>query len=226
MVLLAKFLTWDLILRDPQRRSFSVAGTIVIVILGGGLGWWSYKLNPISKSPPDIGVEKGAVDAADVPPITDDPAFFSVSFASHQTYLRNGSEVVLLGGGTGMSSFSSEGDPAFLSVRLQDGHLFMSCLLPGNTRVVDSKLQISDESWDRNLDSTEYEIVDAHKDPMLQVIYDTPHSVRIYGIFPLRRGFFYVTPKAAFDRSGSMLKGELTRLFEYPSRLHEGKEVN
>ena len=100
----------------------------------------------------------------------------------------------------------------------------------GPVEVVNNKLVHTNPLWDRNYDSTAFEVVNEKLEPRLQVIQATPHSWKVYGVFVSGKGGFIAGPghglefMAVFPES-LRLEHKLPRLFRYPSRKYQGVEL-
>jgi len=123
-----------------------------------------------------------------------------------------------------------------LNIGLQMGGVWGSPVsLQANT------LKMEQPDWDRNYDDSAVEVIDDHQIVRLQVIYITPHSVEVYGVFATVRGdLMLLTPngftplilngpttmKQIQDALKSVPGFPLKPIFKYPSRynLHKRNE--
>lgn len=161
---------------------------------------------------------------------TDSPDVFLVSFGSNISEIRPGEHPTLLGGGEGSSrAVGFNDDPTLLSAYIKDGKLVVDAVLRGETRLIANTLQNTNINWDRNYNDSAFEVVDDTGVPMLQIVYMTPNTVSIYGVFQGKHVYFAYkggvtvnsTPEPYFPVGEYPLKA----IFKYPSRKYQGQEI-
>jgi hypothetical protein len=247
-LLVAWHLTWEFLLDAEWLRTFAgkakgkyprmiwigaffVGGLISIGYLVG----IKSGLNGLAEASARIRKEEDK-SPAQPPSVTTTPRFgdssnvFTVSFGGNQCAIRPGENAILLGGGNG--SFRAIGfsdEPIILSAYIKDGKLVVDAILRGETRLIANVLQNTDINWDRNFDDSAFEVVDDKGVPMLQVVYMTPNTVSVYGVFQGKRTYFAFPGGITFNfnsKSFPSVDGyPLKPIFKYPSRKYQGQEI-
>jgi hypothetical protein len=88
--------------------------------------------------------------------------------------------------------------------------------------------------WDRNFNENSFEMIDDATNPVLQVKYDSPSRIEVYGVFVDENGSITVASKSGLSGVApvgiklekSILKGEIKEIkpwFTYPSIIHLGE---
>jgi len=136
------------------------------------------------------------------------------------------------GGTTGIWSFDKGDEPSLEAYVSEDKLFFNAKLFGGSGRqvsIVKNELVNEELQWDRNFNDSALEVINQNKIPMLQIIYETPHVVQVYGVFQSAGGSFFVaTPEGFTMNPGEITKVKgypLKKLFRYPSRKYPGVEV-
>lgn len=93
--------------------------------------------------------------------------------------------------------------------------------------LVHNELKGRPPQWDRNFDDSAIEIVDDKLTPRFQMIYMDTRTVVVHGVFQFPDGAAVFGSERADYYTGSREKGiNIPRIFEYPSRLYQGKELS
>ena len=80
--------------------------------------------------------------------------------------------------------------------------------------------------WDRNFDSTAFEVVNSEGVPVFQLIYLTPYRINIYGIFPSPAGLMLANEDVFLQSAPHIPKiFSIRRLFQYPSGTFLGRRL-
>ena len=151
---------------------------------------------------------------------------FQVAFGGNVKSVARGEHAVLFGGGS--SSIGISGEPAFLTVYIQDGKLVVDASLKDNTILVANEFSKGNTKWDRNFDKDAFEVVDENGTPMLQIVYVTDEQIYINGVFQGRKGLYFVSPEGLFKTPDKLedVKGyPLAPIFRYPSNKNQGKRI-
>lgn len=151
-----------------------------------------------------------------------------------------GDFVVVLGGHVHrISKLSTKGNPAriapfgdsrSITAYVEGGKLYVDALLyyaPDEPplELTHNELGGTPRKWDRNFDDSALEIVDENLVPRFQLIYKDARTVLVRGVFQFQRGAVVFEENAShffiFSRENEV---KITRIFQYPSRLHQGQE--
>jgi hypothetical protein len=126
------------------------------------------------------------------------------------------------------------GDAHTIQAYIESGRLYVDALLyyaagQPPLQLVHNSLKDLPPQWDRNYDDSAIEIVDENLTPRFQIIYKNPRTVMLRGVFQFPRGDGVVVIEADRNRHfvGSLEDSvRIDRLFNYPSRLHQGEELS
>ncbi len=122
------------------------------------------------------------------------------------------------------------GDSPAITAYVENDRFYVDALLyyaPDKSplHLVHNELKGRPPQWDRNFDDSAIEIVDERLTPRFQLIYMNARTVVLRGVFQYRDG------AAVFDEHANYFIGSrekevnITRIFRYPSRLHQGEEL-
>ena len=150
---------------------------------------------------------------------------YHISVGTNSTTLTRGISVNVLGGEPSLFSVGRTNGPLVEAV-LESQVLVTARLRSAGAQpviVTKNEVELINSSWDWNVNAHALEVVNENLEPMLQVVYTTPHNVSVYGRFVTLDGKLLVSPTGIFggDDEGNKLK----RIFRYPSRKYRGQEI-
>jgi hypothetical protein len=125
------------------------------------------------------------------------------------------------------------GDYKPIRVYLEQGKLFADISMYGGPgkppiEIKHNEFILRMPGWDRNFDSSSLEIVDQAQLPILQLIYQNPHTIIINGIFytPNRQIILGDTGSSTMPIGKPIPKDiKINRLFKYPFSQFQGKRI-
>jgi hypothetical protein len=122
------------------------------------------------------------------------------------------------------------GDTDVIDAYVENEKLYVNTILYGSPTLAAVEIKhnefiVRPPQWDRNFDDTALEIVDENLLPRLQLVYKTPRTVVINGIFKFSGGLVLME-EDGLTYNPSSFKPKFRRIFKYPSRLYQGQELD
>ena len=125
------------------------------------------------------------------------------------------------------------GEPrASIRAYVEGGKIYVDTLLDIGAgkeplKLVHNDLRNRPPRWDRNYDNSAIEIVDESLVPRFQLIYKDRMTAQLCGVFRFQDRAVVINSHNVHYFAGSYESdNDIRRVFEYPSRLHAGEELN
>ena len=122
------------------------------------------------------------------------------------------------------------GDARAIQAYIDHGRVYVDANLyyeaNKSLKLVHNELRDCPRKWDVNFDKSAIEIVDEKLIPRFQLAYKDDRTVELRGVFQFPSGAVVFEDNARFFWGTLEDKVNITRLFRYPSRLHQGQEVS
>jgi len=121
--------------------------------------------------------------------------------------------------------------PAVIKAYVEDGKIYVDALLDVGIgkkplRLVHNDLRDRPPRWDRNFDGSAIEIVDENLVPRFQLIYKDKLTAQLCGVFRFGdRAAVINSQNVHYFQNSYENAVDIHRVFEYPSRLHLGVEL-
>jgi hypothetical protein len=153
------------------------------------------------------------------------PGPFIVTFGGNQAYIPDTTSK------SNPSRIINWSGADILYAYIANEKLYVNTVLYGDANlpaveITDNQFRNIPPQWDKNFNNTALEIVDENLTPRLQLVYKSPRNVVINGIFKIPHGLIIMEETGMVINPSSPINPKFRRIFKYPSRSHQGQELD